>query len=190
MKIKEVIVVEGKSDTVKIKQAVQADTIETNGSAIDSFTLGQIRHAQNKRGIIIFTDPDYPGERIRHIIDQSVPGCKHAFLTKEKARAKHQKNKSLGIEHASVESIQKALESVYELVPEIDITPIIEKDDLMRLGLIGGSGAYKRRKRLGEILNIGHVNGKQLQKRLTMFQITKNQLKSALQEIEREEMNE
>lgn len=79
---------------------------------------------------------------------------------------------------------------MYELVPEIDITPIIEKDDLMRLGLIGGSGAYKRRKRLGEILNIGHVNGKQLQKRLTMFQITKNQLKSALQEIEREEMNE
>lgn len=34
MKIKEIIVVEGKDDTVAIKRAVDADTIETNGSAI------------------------------------------------------------------------------------------------------------------------------------------------------------
>jgi hypothetical protein len=33
--IKEVIVVEGKDDTVAIKRAVEADTIETGGSAID-----------------------------------------------------------------------------------------------------------------------------------------------------------
>ncbi|MCT6903202.1 MAG: ribonuclease M5, partial [Lactobacillus sp.] len=34
MQIKEIIVVEGKDDTTAIKRAVQADTIETNGSAI------------------------------------------------------------------------------------------------------------------------------------------------------------
>ena len=33
--IKEIIVVEGKSDTVAVKRATGADTIETNGSAID-----------------------------------------------------------------------------------------------------------------------------------------------------------
>ena len=34
-KIKEIIVVEGKDDTTAIKRAVDADTIETNGSAVN-----------------------------------------------------------------------------------------------------------------------------------------------------------
>lgn len=83
VKIKEVIVVEGRDDTAKVKQAVDADTIETNGSAIDNAILQQIKHAKEKRGVIIFTDPDYPGERIRRIIDERVPGCKHAFLDRK-----------------------------------------------------------------------------------------------------------
>src|SRR5690625_2527732 len=114
VKIKEIIVVEGRDDSTKVRQAVDADTIETNGSAINKDTLKQIEHAKNKRGVIIFTDPDYPGKRIRHIIDQHIPGCKHAFLTQEKARAKHSHNKSLGIEHASIEDIQQALSKVYK----------------------------------------------------------------------------
>ena len=36
MKIKEIIVVEGKDDTVAIQRALQADTIETNGSALSA----------------------------------------------------------------------------------------------------------------------------------------------------------
>lgn len=91
MKIKEVIVVEGKNDTMKINQAVDAYTIETNGSAINQETLDQIAHAKDKRGVIIFTDPDYPGERIRRIVDKKVPGCKHAFLTQNEARDKKSK---------------------------------------------------------------------------------------------------
>ncbi len=82
MKVKEIIVVEGKDDTAKLKQALDVDTIETNGSAINKQTLDQIAHAKQKRGVIIFTDPDYPGQRIRKIIDEHVPGCKHAFFDK------------------------------------------------------------------------------------------------------------
>jgi ribonuclease M5 len=187
LKIKEVIVVEGKDDTVKIKLAVDADTIETNGSAINKKTLEQIKHAKKKRGVIIFTDPDYPGERIRHIIDQAVPGCKHAFLTRDNARAKHPNNKSLGIEHASVEAIRKALKDVYEVadVVQTDIT----KEDLINYQLIGTSSASKKRERLGELLQIGHTNGKQLLKRLTMFQISKAQLEETMQKIEQEDIH-
>ena len=83
MKIKEIIVVEGKDDTVAIKRAVDADTIETNGSAIGDHVIEQVKLAQ-KRGVIIFTDPDYPGERIRKIISDKVPGCKHAFYRRKK----------------------------------------------------------------------------------------------------------
>ncbi|MEC5426011.1 ribonuclease M5 [Virgibacillus sp. C22-A2] len=188
MKIKEIIIVEGKDDTAKIRQAVDADTIETNGSAINREIIKQIQHAKDKRGVIIFTDPDYPGERIRHIIDQAVPGCKHAFLTQDKARAKRPHNKSLGIEHATPEAIQEALSVVYELtdIHESDIV----KADLVNYGLIGGSKASKRRDRLGELLQIGHTNGKQLLKRLTMFQITKVQFDEAFKQVQQEENND
>src|SRR5699024_11775813 len=114
VKIKEVIVVDGKHDTTKIQQAVDADTIETNGSAVNKATLAMISHAQKKRGIIIFTDPDYPGERIRHIINERVPGCKQAFLPKQQADTKQVK-RSVGIEHASKKAIHSALAQVYEV---------------------------------------------------------------------------
>ena len=185
VKIKEFIVVEGRDDTTKIRHAVDADTIETNGSAINQRTIGQIQHAMDKRGVIIFTDPDYPGERIRHIIDQAVPGCKHAFLTQDQARAKHPEGKSLGIEHASVDAIRQALKDVHELMDVEE--SMIEKSELLRYGLIGGADSRARRARLGELLQIGHTNGKQLLKRLTTFQITHEQLAEAMEQIEEED---
>ena len=39
MKINEFIVVEGRDDTERVKSAVECDTIETNGSAINKETL-------------------------------------------------------------------------------------------------------------------------------------------------------
>ena len=53
--------------------------------------FSRIQHAQNKRGVIVFTDPDYPGRRIRAIIEEQVQGVKHAFLPKEKTIAKNGK---------------------------------------------------------------------------------------------------
>lgn len=180
MKVKEIIVVEGKCDTTKIKQVVQADTIETNGSAIDEATLQLIKHAQQKRGVIVFTDPDYQGERIRRIIREHVPDCKHAFLTKEAAKAKAE-HKSLGIEHATDEAIIEALRNVYE--PTTEIKSDITKADLLTYGLIGTSDAKEKREKLGDELHIGYTNGKQLLNRLHMFQISKNELDAAMKHI-------
>ncbi|WP_053216962.1 ribonuclease M5 [Virgibacillus senegalensis] len=186
MKVKEIIVVEGKDDTAKIKQSVDADTIETNGSAVNRSIIEQIRHAQEKRGVIIFTDPDYPGERIRKIISNAVPGCKHAFLTRAEAKAKH--DKGIGIEHASKEAIHQALANVYEIaeVIESDIT----KSDLFRYGLLGGSKAKERREKLGTVLKVGYANGKQLLKRLHMFQIPKKTFIDTMEQIMKEEKDE
>ncbi|HHU18769.1 MAG TPA: ribonuclease M5 [Bacilli bacterium] len=186
MRIKEVIVVEGKDDTAKLKQFFDLDTIETNGSAIDQKVLDQIQHAQDKRGVIIFTDPDYPGQRIRHIIDQAVPGCKHAFLAKDEARAKH--NKGIGIEHASKAAIEAALAKVYQLA--MTEQSLISRDDLIDFGLIGGAQARTRREKLTDRLRIGHANGKQLLKRLQMFRITPEQLKLEMEIIFQEESDE
>ncbi len=179
MKIKEIIVVEGRDDTVKIKLAVDADTLETNGSAINNETIERIKHAQEKRGVIIFTDPDYPGERIRKIISEAVPGCKHAFLPKQEAIAKS--GKGLGVEHATIAAIKQALEAVKQESEEF--SGEIELQDLVDAGLIGGPKAKERRERLGSILKIGYTNGKQLHKRLQMFQITKEVFAAALTDV-------
>lgn len=182
--IKEIIVVEGKSDTIAVKRATGADTIETNGSAIDEETLLRIQHAENTRGVIVFTDPDYPGRRIRAIIEERIPSVKHAFLEKKKTIAKN--GKSLGIEHAADEDIKMAIQAVYTIeessVIEIPLT------DLMAAKLIGHPEARKRRERLSELLHIGQVNGKGLKKRLEMFRISKEKLEEALTVLEKEEM--
>jgi ribonuclease M5 len=183
MKIKEIIVVEGRDDTTAIKRAVDADTIETNGSAIGDSVIEQIRLAQKTRGVIIFTDPDFPGEKIRKTVAEQVPGCKHAFITKPEARPKN--GKGIGVEHASIEAIRNALKEIKEEMTDTD--PIIDKDDLMTAGLIGGPKAKERREKLGVLLKIGYTNGKQLEKRLHMFQITKQTFAQAIEEIVREE---
>lgn len=183
MKIKEVIVVEGKDDTTAIKRAVDADTIETNGSAVNEVTIEKVRRAQETRGVIIFTDPDFPGEKIRKTVAASVPGCKHAFLPKEAAIAKN--GRGLGVEHAAPEDIREALKDAHEMQEEL--IEEITQDDLVTAGLIGGEGSKERREKLGKLLKIGYTNGKQLHKRLMMFQVSRQEFAQALAAVRQEE---
>ncbi|MGC4379260.1 ribonuclease M5 [Fictibacillus sp. Mic-4] len=185
MKIKEIIVVEGKCDTIAVKRAVEADTLETNGSEISQATIERIKLAHEKRGVIVFTDPDFPGERIRKIISQSVPGVQHAFLPKKEAIAIN--NKGVGVEHASIEAIREALMNVKkEYVADEEV---ISWNDLVSAGLIGGKHAKERREKLGLLLKIGYMNGKQLYKRLKMFQITDEEFAHAMKQILQEEQS-
>ncbi|MCR2807188.1 ribonuclease M5 [Paenibacillus sp. SCIV0701] len=177
--IKEVIVVEGKSDTIAIKRAVNADTIETNGSAIGEDVLRRIALAMERRGIIIFTDPDHAGERIRKIVARHVPGCKHAFLPQEKAYYKG----DIGIENASPEAIIQALSELRTETKD-DGSGEIGWDDLMDAGLIVHPDAANRRLLMGKLLGIGYANGKQFFKRCTSFRITKAEFEHALREME------
>ena len=185
MKIKEIIVVEGKDDTTAIQQAVHADTIETNGSAINEEIIEKIKLAQETRGVIVLTDPDFPGQKIRNTISEHVPGCKHAFIQKEDAIHKH--GKGVGVEHASPDTIRRALEGA-QLMQE-DSKEEITQDDLMAAGLIGGAGARERRERIGKILKIGYTNGKQLHKRLMVFEISREAFAEAVKVIRQEEEN-
>jgi ribonuclease M5 len=186
MKIKEIIVVEGRDDTVAIKRAVNADTIETNGSALSESTIEQIKHAQEKRGVIVLTDPDFPGQKIRQQIRDEVPGCKHAFINKQDAKPK--RGRGIGVEHASPAVIRQALEEAMQEF--IETVEEITYQDLIQFGLIAGSKARKRRETLGEMLKLGYANGKQLHKRLQMFQISQERFVEAMDNVLQEEKNE
>lgn len=184
------IVVEGKDDTVAIKRAVQADTIETGGSALNREKIERIRLAQARRGVIIFTDPDYPGERIRKLINQAIPGCKHAFLPKAKAVSKKGK---YGVEHASPEDIRQALQ---ELRAEEPLTTIHEEEqqiswnEVLKHGLVGRASSQAMRAKMGEKLGIGYCNAKQFYKRLQAFYITHHEFNLAWQEAKQEMSND
>lgn len=176
--IKEVIVVEGRDDTVAIKRAVEADTIETGGSAINQHTLRRIALAKERRGVIILTDPDHAGERIRKIIDRHVPGCKHAFIPEEDATRKG----DIGVENASPEAIRRALERVHTSFEGRESQ--ISMDDLIDAGLTVHPDAAQRRMQMGNLLGIGYCNSKQFYKRLGMFQITREEFAAALAKLD------
>ena len=160
MLFKEVIVVEGRDDTRRLKEIFpDIETIETNGSAIDKPTLERIKILNETRGVIVFTDPDFPGNKIRQAVTEVVPECKHAYLKKQDAIAKN--GSGVGVEHASI-------------VEEIEMQFLIENQ------LIGHANSSSLREHLSDVLGIGYVNGKQLQKRLMMFGISKEQVIEAL----------
>ena len=80
-KFKEVIVVEGYHDLSKLRQIYDnVDIVITNGSEISQTTLEELKILNKTRGLILFLDPDYQGERIRRIINDYVGETKHAFL--------------------------------------------------------------------------------------------------------------
>ncbi|MGF7049688.1 ribonuclease M5 [Paenibacillus sp. DS2015] len=176
--IKEIIVVEGRDDTTAIKRAVDADTIETGGSAINARILQRIALAQERRGVIVLTDPDHAGERIRKIITAKVPGCKHAFIPEAEATRKG----DIGVENASPAAIQHALARVHTSYEGAE--SLIDMEDLVQAGLLVHPEAAARRMAMGNILGIGYCNGKQFLKRLAMFQITRDEFVRALAQIE------
>ena len=81
--IKEVIVVEGKDDVAAVKKAVDAEMIAVGGFGINAKIISRIKEAQKRKGVIVLTDPDFAGEKIRKIIAKRVPGIKHAYIAQE-----------------------------------------------------------------------------------------------------------
>ena len=101
-----VIVVEGKTDIAKLEKITNAILISTNGSSVPREKLEYIKELSNERKIIVLTDPDYPGLRIRNILNKEIPGAYNAFVLIEKAS----NGKKLGVAETPIEEIKKALE--------------------------------------------------------------------------------
>ncbi|MBQ9060876.1 MAG: ribonuclease M5 [Firmicutes bacterium] len=193
-KIEEIIVVEGRDDTVAIRQAVDAVTIETHGFGIREETWQLIDKAYQTKGIIVFTDPDTAGEQIRRRIMDRFPGAMEAFLDQSQAA----KAGDIGIENASPQAIREALSKVHraaeqETAPvEHETAPTEHEErlehfsaaDLFAWGLDGTPGASKRRRALGRELGIGHATAKTFLQRLNRFGISRTEIEAALKKVQ------
>ncbi len=179
--IKEVLVVEGKMDVVAIDKAVEADCIITEGFNLKSQALKNIEQAYKKRGIIIMTDPDMAGERIRTYLTRRFPEAKHAFVPVDEATD----HDDIGIEQAKPEAIRKALAKVRTL--EWEPTNLFTGADLIMNDLSGAADASQRRARLGAALGIGFANAKTFLKRLNHYGITREEFDAAVAMLAQEE---
>jgi len=177
--IKEVLVVEGKMDVVAIDKAVEADCIITEGFNLKPQALDSIAKAYQKRGIIIMTDPDSAGERIRRFLTKRFPEAKHAFIPKEDATA----NNDIGIEQASPEAIRTALAKVRTMdwEPSNNFTGA----DLLKAGISGSPAASEKRAKLGAVLGIGYANAKTFLQRLNHYGITRQEFQQAVAELDK-----
>ncbi|MEG0365240.1 MAG: ribonuclease M5 [Coprobacillus sp.] len=171
-KIKEVIVVEGKTDTAIIKKLFNVDTIETNGLAMDDKILDLIEEASKVRGIIVLTDPDYPGMQIRNRIIERVPNALHAFVDKKDAIGV----KKLGIAEAREEAIIEALKNVVSFAKQEES---ISWQEFISLDIIGDKD---KRLHIYDLFHLGYGNAKTLFKRLNMANITKHDIEQKLKQ--------
>lgn len=172
--IKELIVVEGKDDISAVKKAVKADLICTHGFGITEDTIAVIKKAAKSRGVIIFTDPDFAGDKIRRYIESRVSNCKHAYLPKHLGT----KDNNIGIENANPNAIKEALSKVKTTVERSDT---FELNDMLQLGLISGAASQDKRRFVGERLGIGYCNSKQFINRLNSYGITIQELLEAIE---------
>lgn len=181
--LKETIVVEGKNDAAAVRRAVDADIIITSGFGINKGILDRIKTARDKNGVIVLTDPDFMGEKIRKIISDRIKGVRHAFIPKEEAQAEG----DIGVENAAPESILRALSMAKCELEEAKVTFL--GIDLIYYGLSGNENAARLRNSLGAALGIGYANSKQFVNRLNKYGIGRDELETALGKIMDEKDN-
>lgn len=161
-KVREVIVVEGKYDRIRLSSVVDALIVETHGFRIfrepEQRTL--IRTLANQRGLLILTDSDAAGFVIRSHLDGLVPPAlvKHAYIPelrgRERRKAVPSKEGLLGVEGMRDEVLLAALrragatflttDPAGMTADERDGAPLT-KMDLYEAGLTGAPDSAQRR---------------------------------------------
>lgn len=175
--IKEVIIVEGKDDISAVKRAVDAELIAVGGFGINKKVIDKIKEAQNRQGVIVMTDPDFAGEKIRKIISKRVKGIKHAYISQEDGI----KNGNIGVENALPETIINALKNAKcELKEE---RKEFKVEDMVFFELTGCIKSKMKRDMLGRELGIGYCNASQFLKRLNNYGISREEFDKAIDKV-------
>ena len=178
-----IIVVEGNKDKQVIESFFHGEIITTNGSDIPRGTKNYLLQLSllPETQIIILTDPDGPGIKIRSILNDLLPNAVNVHIQKDKAI----KGKKIGVAETSVEDIKLALEKLvpnYQYTVNTDITTNI----LRKHNLTGSSKSSLLRKKLSEKLSIPESNAKSLCKILNSLAYTEDSLTTLLKEITNE----
>lgn len=167
--INALIVVEGTTDVSLLTSFLDAEIVTTNGSDVPRETIDYILEASKRKDVIVLTDPDYPGKRIRDMLDQHIPNLKHAYIPKEKA-IKHHK---VGVAESDKQTILDALSHI--TITKSPTPGNLTYSDLLELKLVGENSKVNK-ENVEAHFHLGYGNGKTLLKRLNAMNIDKKQL--------------
>ncbi len=193
IKIDRVVIVEGRYDKIKLSSILDAVIIETDGFGIfnDKEKQKLIRKLAGTKGLLILTDSDSAGFKIRSFIRGIVPNeqIKHAYIPdifgKEKRKTEPSKEGKLGVEGVKVQVIIDALEKAGVLCEESERTQRkeITKLDLYEDGLSGKPDSDILRKKLLKHLDLPErLTSNALVQILNTF-LTFEEYKKAVEEV-------
>ena len=160
LRIKEVLVVEGRYDKNTLSQVVDGTIIETKGFGLfrDPEQMALLRFYAETRGLIVLTDSDSAGFLIRNHIRSSIPAgsVKHAYIPdipgKEQRKSSPSKEGKLGVEGMTPDVLRNALLRAGATVVDGETEPgsglRLSKADLYTMGLSGGSKSREKRKQI------------------------------------------
>lgn len=167
LKLKEVVIVEGKYDKIKLSQILDALIIDVGGFNVfkNKEKVNLIKKLAQKNGALILTDSDHAGFMIRNYLNGIIPQdkIKHAYIPdiigKEKRKKVYSKERKLGVEGIRddiiLESIKRAGLKQVKNGNTIDTKETkITKLDFFQDGLSGGENSTSKRKALIKKLNL------------------------------------
>ncbi len=196
IRIKEAIVVEGKYDKIKLSGIVDTVIIETDGFGIfkDKEKQKLIRFLAEKRGIIVLTDSDSAGFKIRSFI-QNITRCeniKNVFIPdvygKEKRKTEASKEGKLGVEGIKKEIIIEAFDKAGVFCDENKSTTAreITHTDFFEDGISGEKNSSFMRKLLAKELGLPErISASALLKLINSY-MTYDEYKNVIQKVKNE----
>ena len=157
--IREIIVVEGRSDKNALSQVVDAVIIETSGFGIfnDAEKRKLLQTMAEARGLIVLTDSDGAGFVIRNYIKGCVDPklVKHAYIPdiygKERRKSAPSREGKLGVEGMKPQVLLDALiraGATFDDEENKKTAPRISKADMYARGLSGREGSAEKRAQL------------------------------------------
>ena len=193
IKIKETIIVEGKYDKMRLSPLFDANIIELGGFQIynNKDRLALIRRIADKNGIIILTDSDSAGFRLRHYLSSAIPkaNIKNVFIPdvsgKEKRKAKPGKENLIGVEGMTTEVLISAFKKSGIDVENgsFERTEPFCKSFLYEAGLSGGENSSELRKKLCEHYSLPKMLTANSLAEILPIITTKAELLSALEKL-------
>ncbi len=195
IKIKEAVIVEGKYDKIKLSAIIDTVIIETDGFAVfkDKEKQKLIRFLAEKRGIIIMTDSDSAGFKIRNFINgiTKSENIKNVYIPdiygKEKRKTEASKEGKLGVEGMKPDVILSALQKSGVLYDENEKTERreITYTDFFEDGISGGENSSEIRKALAKQLDLPErISSSSLLKIINVY-MTYDEYKEAVKTVKR-----
>ena len=163
-----ILVVEGKEDASYLSNYIDSEIVTVQGFDIPEET---IEYLKNKK-VIIFTDPDEAGKKIREKLNRSICDAFNVEIDIKKC-TRGSKN---GVAECEIGEIMEKLAPFF--VEKVRKTPIFTTSHLYNLGVIDNKDL---RTYVCQTLSLGRCNNKQLLKRLNLCNIQLEELEKVVE---------